>query len=65
MSKTIITVLATIFFIALGFVVTVLIMGSIHDLSFVEEIESWFNNSETIESTIDIGTESIVNFLRM
>ncbi len=65
MSKTIITVLATIFFIVLGFVVTVLIMGSIHDLSFVEEIESWFNNSETIESTIDIGTESIVNFLRI
>ena len=56
MSKTIIAVILTIILLALAFVVTVLIMGSVHDLSFVEE---------TVEPVINIGTEAIVNFLRI
>ena len=66
MSKTIIAVTVTIILLALAFVVTVLIMGSIHDLSFVEEIKSWFDSSEeTVEPVINMGTEAIVNFLRI
>ena len=65
MSKTIIAVILTIILLALAFVVTVLIMGSVHDLSFVEEIKSWFDNSETVEPVINTGTEAIVNFLRI
>lgn len=55
-----------LFVLVIAFVVTVLIMASIHGVSFVEEIQSWFKFAEELpEETVKQGTETFVNLLKM
>lgn len=65
MSKTALGVIISLIIIALIFVATVLILGSVHGLSFTEEIKSWFDTVETVEPVIEDSTEAIVNLFKI
>lgn len=65
MSKTVIGVIISLIIIALIFVAIVLILGSVHGLSFTEEIKSWFDTAEAVEPVIEGGTEAIVNLFKI
>lgn len=64
MNKTIMGVIITLIILALIFVAVVLIMGSVHGLSFVEEIKSWFETAKENEPIIEGNIESIVNMFK-
>lgn len=57
-------VLITLLVIAVAFVVTGLVMSSIHDVSFVEEIRSWFGAIETVPK-VEEGVEAVTNIFRI
>ena len=65
MSKTALGVIISLIIIALIFVAIVLILGSVHGLSFTEEIKSWFDTVEVVEPVIESGTEAIVNCIKI
>lgn len=54
--KTLKIVLATIFAIAIAFVLTVLILASIHGVSFTEEISNWFAKGEATDTVENVET---------
>lgn len=60
--KIILGIIITLLVIAVAFVITVLVMASVHDVSFVEEIKSWFDVAETVPK-VEEGTEAIANIL--
>lgn len=50
--------------IAVAFVITVLVMASVHDVSFVEELRSWFDVAETVPK-VEEGVEAVANIFRI
>ena len=65
MSKTAVGVILTLIILALIFVAVVLILGSVHGLSFVDEIKSWFDTAETTEPVLESVTKSMVNLFKI
>lgn len=58
------SVILTLIVIAVAFVITVLVMASVHDVSFVEEIRSWFDVAETVPK-VEEGVEAVANIFRI
>jgi hypothetical protein len=56
LSKSLKGFLVGIFVLVVVFVLTVLIMASVHDTSFGAEISSWFNTKEEQEEQVDTDT---------
>lgn len=65
MSKTVVGIILSLIILALVFVVTVLILGSVHNLSFVEEIKSWFDTAENAEPVVENTIQAISNVLKI
>lgn len=65
MSKTVIGVIVALIILALIFVAVVLILGSVHGLSFTDEIQSWFSTAETVEPVIEDSVEAVMNMLKV
>lgn len=62
--KIILGIIITLLVIAVAFVITVLVMASVHDVSFVEEIRSWFDVAETVPK-VEEGVEAVANIFRI
>lgn len=48
MKKGLLGFLIGLLVVAIVFVVTVLIMASVHGVNFIEEIQSWFNTAKDV-----------------
>ena len=62
--KLLLGIIITLLFIAVAFIVTVLVMASVHGLSFVEEIQSWVGVSETV-SKVEGSVKAMTNVFRI
>ena len=62
--KVLLGVLISLFVIAVAFVITVLVMASVHDVSFVEEIKSWFDVAESV-STVEESVKTVANVINI
>lgn len=65
MSKILLGVILSLCIIALAFIVTVLVLGSIDGLSFIDEIKSWFETTEAVEPIIEGNVEAFVNMFKI
>ena len=62
--KIILGIIITLLVIAVAFVITVLVMASVHDVSFVEEIKSWFDVAESV-STVEESVKTVANVINI
>ena len=65
MSKGLKGFLIGLFALVLIFIITVLIMASVHGVNFVEEIQSWFKAVEEVpKEPVEEATKAFINLLK-
>lgn len=57
-------VFITLFAIAIAFILTTLVLASVHSVTFTEEIKSWFEVKETVEPIAE-NAEAMLRIFRV